>query len=306
MLTGTEKLVSVGVPVRNGAPELDAALTSIRGQTHENLEILVSDNRSSDDTAAICARHADADPRIRVHRQPQPLTVVDNFRFVAERAGGEYFMWAAHDDTHSRNYVAGLLAALERQCDAVAAFGTVANFGPGESAATATVSPYPVATRGLGHRERILRAMMAGGVEIYGLIRVSALRGFSWPEADFAWDGIFATYLACSGEVVEVPEVRFNQYVPAEAPTPAERARTDSFGRLRRARFARAMWTATGEARSAARRRGEDRRRLADFLRTYPRLRLAKALAELFAASPPRIQELLRRLGRGRGGVLRA
>lgn len=305
-MTGREKLVSVGVPVRDGAPELEAALASVRGQSYENLEILVSDNRSSDDTAAICARHAEADPRIRVHRQPQQLTAGDNFRFVAERARGEYFMWAAHDDTHSRNYVAGLLAALERQPDAVAAFGAVADFGPGESPATATVRAYPVATRGLGHRERITRAMMAGGVEIYGLIRTSVLRGYSWPEADFAWDGILATYLACSGEIVEVPEVRFNQYVPARAPTPAERARVADFRRLRRARFARAMWTATGEARAAARRRGEDRRRLADFLRTYPRLRLAKAAAELFAASPPRIQELLRRLGRRRGGALRA
>ncbi len=62
-------LVSVVVPAYNAARTLDETLRSVRGQTHTKLEIIVVDDGSIDDTAALALRHADADPRVKVIRQ---------------------------------------------------------------------------------------------------------------------------------------------------------------------------------------------------------------------------------------------
>jgi glycosyltransferase involved in cell wall biosynthesis len=60
-------LVSVLLPVWNGAVHLDEALTSIAGQTLEDQEIVVVDDGSTDGTAAILRGWAERDSRVRAH-----------------------------------------------------------------------------------------------------------------------------------------------------------------------------------------------------------------------------------------------
>jgi glycosyltransferase involved in cell wall biosynthesis len=67
-VSGPER-VSVVVPSYNAARTLDETLRSVRSQTHAELEIIVVDDGSTDDTAAVAQRHADVDPRVRVIRQ---------------------------------------------------------------------------------------------------------------------------------------------------------------------------------------------------------------------------------------------
>jgi len=61
--------VSVVVPVYNGAGTLDETMRSVRAQSHRELEIIVVDDGSTDDSAAIARRHAQADPRVRLVQQ---------------------------------------------------------------------------------------------------------------------------------------------------------------------------------------------------------------------------------------------
>jgi glycosyltransferase involved in cell wall biosynthesis len=60
MSSGANDLVTVIVPTRNSAAHLRDCLVSIRQQTHEHIELIVVDNRSSDDTMSIAADHADS------------------------------------------------------------------------------------------------------------------------------------------------------------------------------------------------------------------------------------------------------
>jgi glycosyltransferase involved in cell wall biosynthesis len=62
-------LVGVVVPAYNAAGTLDETLRSVRAQTHRALEIIVVDDGSLDDTAAIAQRHAAEDERVLVLRQ---------------------------------------------------------------------------------------------------------------------------------------------------------------------------------------------------------------------------------------------
>jgi glycosyltransferase involved in cell wall biosynthesis len=63
------ELVSVVVPSYNAGKTLDETLRSVRSQTHQALEIIVVDDGSADDTAAVAQRHVQADPRVQLIRQ---------------------------------------------------------------------------------------------------------------------------------------------------------------------------------------------------------------------------------------------
>jgi CDP-glycerol glycerophosphotransferase len=63
-------LVSVVVPVYNVSAYLEECLDSILAQTWNNLEVIVIDDGSTDDSPAIAARYAERDPRVRLVSQP--------------------------------------------------------------------------------------------------------------------------------------------------------------------------------------------------------------------------------------------
>src|SRR6185369_11322776 len=97
-------LVTIGFPVYNGGEQFEAALAAIRAQTWRNLDILISDNASTDQTEAICRRAAAEDERIRYVRQAENIGAFGNFNFVRRERRGEFFAWAAHDDLHDAMY----------------------------------------------------------------------------------------------------------------------------------------------------------------------------------------------------------
>lgn len=99
-------LVTVGIPTYNRPAGLRRTLECIRGQTYPNLEILVSDNCSeTPETRAVAESHARADGRVRYHRQERNIGLEANFKFLLERAKGEFFFWAADDDEWTPDFV---------------------------------------------------------------------------------------------------------------------------------------------------------------------------------------------------------
>ena len=108
-------LVSVGIPTRNRAALLERAVRSVLAQQGVELEIIVSDNASTDGTAVLCEELAAADPRVRIVRQAADIGAEANFRAVLEAARGPLFMWLADDDWIDPEYVAACAAVLNRQ-----------------------------------------------------------------------------------------------------------------------------------------------------------------------------------------------
>jgi glycosyltransferase involved in cell wall biosynthesis len=118
----TEDLVSIGMPLLNGASLLEGALESLLAQTHRNFELLIGDNASDDASREICERYALQDSRIKYLRYEERVPAPVNFNRLIERASGKYFMWAAFDDLWAPTFVESLLVALQRRPDAVLAF----------------------------------------------------------------------------------------------------------------------------------------------------------------------------------------
>jgi glycosyltransferase involved in cell wall biosynthesis len=71
-------LVSIGLPVYNGERFLGAALESIVSQSWADLEVVVSDNASTDRTPEICSAFASRDPRVHYRRNPHNLGAAPN------------------------------------------------------------------------------------------------------------------------------------------------------------------------------------------------------------------------------------
>ena len=115
-------LVSIGIPVYNGERYLENALNSILSQTFDDLELIISDNGSSDRTEEICRRYGDADPRIRYYRSEQNRGAGWNFDRVAELARGKYFKWACHDDLCALGFLQRCIEILEQDPSTVLAY----------------------------------------------------------------------------------------------------------------------------------------------------------------------------------------
>lgn len=106
------ELVSIGLPIYNGATYLEKALQSLLKQSYKNIEIVISDNNSTDGTQSVLKKYKN-ESRISFYKQRRTLSFAENYNFVLQKSKGEYFMWAADDDIWDRNFVTKLLAAMK-------------------------------------------------------------------------------------------------------------------------------------------------------------------------------------------------
>ncbi len=221
-------LVSVGMPVRNGGATLARALESILTQTHTDIEVVVSDNCSTDDTADVISAFAH-DPRVRTFRQERTLTGVQHFRFVLEQARGEFFMWAAHDDWRSPNFIEVLLAALQRHPEAVLAFSEARSCPMANLEFAFPVEPFlcDVDTSGLSLLARLRKLAQRGCTHIYGLIRRDSLLRYPWYSPRLSPDRPLLNWLAAQGPFITEGAARFLYFNPGKS---AEQSAVENFG----------------------------------------------------------------------------
>jgi glycosyltransferase involved in cell wall biosynthesis len=115
-----QPLVSVVIPVYNGANYLASAIESALEQTYPNTEILVIDDGSRDDgaTAAVAASFG---ARISYHRKENG-GVSSALNRGLELMRGDYFAWLSHDDRFLREKLAHQVAYLgaHREVEALA------------------------------------------------------------------------------------------------------------------------------------------------------------------------------------------
>lgn len=107
-------VVSIGLPVYNGAAHLEETVESILGQTYDDFELIISDNASTDGTYELCRSIAERDERVRVSRFPRNLGAAPNYNHVVTQATGRYFKWAAHDDLLKPEFLRLCVDAHER------------------------------------------------------------------------------------------------------------------------------------------------------------------------------------------------
>jgi glycosyltransferase involved in cell wall biosynthesis len=96
-------------------------------QTYEDLELIISDNASSDSTGEICREAAAQDPRVRYYRVEVNRGLAWNHNRALQLARGRYSMWLGHDDLLGKDYIRRCLDALEQDSGAVLSY-TYSNY----------------------------------------------------------------------------------------------------------------------------------------------------------------------------------
>jgi glycosyltransferase involved in cell wall biosynthesis len=110
-MTNSNPLISVCIPSYNRGGILHLCLDSVLAQTYTNIEVVVADNASSDDTPAVLRSYQERDPRVRSFRNPETVTAFANHNVVLAEAKGDYVLILHSDDelvpdaleTHLRN-----------------------------------------------------------------------------------------------------------------------------------------------------------------------------------------------------------
>lgn len=203
-------LVSIGVPVYNEERFLAQSLDSLLAQDYSNLEIIISDNASTDDTENICRAFALRDARIKYQRLSLNCGVAKNFQNVATLAKGEYFMWASGHDLWSANLISECVNILAHNPSAIVAFGcstwidaTGAEFGKSWGWTD---------TRGMDPIARFFSVFWGNMNPILGVMRLAPLcasRGIMISTAGA--DLIVLSELALHGHFVHAPAASWSR-----------------------------------------------------------------------------------------------
>ena len=105
-------LVSICIPVFNGSAFIREAIDSALNQTYQHIEIVISDNASTDDTPLIIKSFPN--PQIKYFRNDINVGSIKNFNICLKKASGTFFLLLPHDDRLPLNAVQSYLDDVYR------------------------------------------------------------------------------------------------------------------------------------------------------------------------------------------------
>lgn len=204
-----DPLVSVGVPVRNGEGRVAAAVESALSQTYGNVQVVISDNASTDATEQVCHALVRHDPRVQYHRQAENVGLLNNFVAAMELADGGLFCWLGDDDEFEPTFLERSVEVLVRDPSLILATTGVSWVGAdGER----TVRPYDgTAMRSTDRADRFVSMLKmlnedAAIDPLASLMRREAVTRIHRQNV-MREDQIFATKLALGGPWGHAPEI---------------------------------------------------------------------------------------------------
>lgn len=197
--------VSVGLPVYNGERYVERAIRSILRQDYRDIELIVSDNGSTDGTKAVCRRLAASDPRLRYVCSDINRGAAWNFNHVVAVATGRYFKWASADDELAHNYISTCIQVLIEDASVVVAHPMTVDIDDEGSIvkvwASQPAADHPTAHERLGSLLRRNHQCFP----VFGLMRRDVLMRTGlvgrYPESD----DVLVAELALHGRIVEIP-----------------------------------------------------------------------------------------------------
>ncbi len=203
-------LISVGIPVYNGERFLRRAIDALLGEgLGSDLEIIISDNASSDGTQQICESYASKHDTVHYSREPLNRGAAFNYNRVLAMSRGRYFKWNAHDDFIRPGYFKEVLAELQDHVDAVGVFTNAVYVDDAGHEISDIASTAPGLTKWRGARVeqagKLLDLLFDDGqvamAFAMGLYRADKLREIPQLGNYYGADWVIALELVLAGEV---------------------------------------------------------------------------------------------------------
>lgn len=204
------------IPAYNSEHTIRGMLDSLDRQTYPNLDVLISDDCSTDATARICREFATSRPNVKLVEQNRNLGWVGNSNFLLGAADGDFAFFAFHDDELAPTYVERLVSALMLHPEALVAFSDIIVSKEGRSPVELSFDRLTGLTRAVDRG----RVMIAGSenwwIPFRGLVRTSAirqvgpLRRHMYGERNSDWFWLLG--LSLRGPFVRVPEGLYTKH----------------------------------------------------------------------------------------------
>ena len=214
-MTGSSQkaLVSIGVPTFNGEKTIRRTLLSLIGQRYTNIEIIVSDDGSTDDTCRIGEEFAHLDSRIKFFPHQNNRGAVWNFNYVLEQATGEFFFWCGQDDVRLADYVEKCIEKLSQNPKAVYCNSFYQDLIGDESKVRAVRSVSSLVAIP-SKMDRFMRAYQSGigSTAFYGIYRLNVVKPKLLWQNFIGSDNCIFNAVLLEGDIEEVPEVLFKYY----------------------------------------------------------------------------------------------
>jgi glycosyltransferase involved in cell wall biosynthesis len=106
--------ITIGFPVYNREKFIRTSLDSLLAQTFTDFEVVICDNASTDNTAAICREYAARDTRISFYRNDVNIGANRNFNRVFQLSRGKYLKWSTSDDYWAPQTLERLFPIMEK------------------------------------------------------------------------------------------------------------------------------------------------------------------------------------------------
>ncbi|HMK12331.1 MAG TPA: glycosyltransferase family 2 protein [Acidimicrobiales bacterium] len=212
MAAAPSPLVSILVPTYNRCSTLETALDSAIGQTHRPIEVVVSDNGSTDDTQATCTRYAEERAEIRYLRQPRNLGPTQNFELLRRAARGKYLVFLGDDDWFDAEYVARCLREFDAHPDCAIVAGR-ARYHPADGSPAYLDAPINLTSEDPVERIVDYYKVVLRNAVFYGLVRRSADRATPPLKNELGNDWLHVSALAFLGPVHTVEGVEIHRGV---------------------------------------------------------------------------------------------
>jgi glycosyltransferase involved in cell wall biosynthesis len=217
MIVTTEEvpLVSIGLAVYNGEKYLEAAIRSILAQTYTHIELIISDNASTDRTREICIHFAKEDSRIRYSRNLTNIGGANNENLTFKYSKGKYFRWAAHDDLLAPGLVEKCVKVLEANSDVVLCHSVIVVIDE-HGSPMRTISRNSAQSSRASQRFNDLANFDQGCEETYGLMRSDILQKTGLQRNYTDSDRTLLAHMSLYGKFYQIPEPLFYKRVHPE------------------------------------------------------------------------------------------
>lgn len=205
-----QPIVSIGMPVYNGADYILRSISSIQNQDYGDFELLISDNASTDATEDICKDLSRKDQRIQYVKNSENIGAARNYNRVFDLAKGKYFKWAAHDDECHPAFLRRCVDSLEQSPDSVVMVYPLGELIDEEGRTIVPVLDRIASSDPRPHR-RLAHLLWSLNMcdPVFGLIKAEYLRRTQLIGPFFGADYVLLGELAMLGQIRELDHVLF-------------------------------------------------------------------------------------------------
>lgn len=116
------KLVSIILPVYNGAENVASSINSVIGQSYSNWELVIVNDCSTDNTLNVILDFQKMDKRIKVLNNQTNMKLPKSLNIGFREAKGDYLTWTSDDNMYKSNAIERMVSELEANRDIVMVF----------------------------------------------------------------------------------------------------------------------------------------------------------------------------------------